>query len=423
MLFWQLAWAKIDTRAEIHSGKDRGLFSNLWCVMDASRRNLLKAAAILLVNQWAGMRERAFAGESHGASGNDERKVIIVACGGIRRSDSFLDTGLGNIPHLSRDLMPKSVFFPYIRNAGATSHYNTISSILTGNWQRLDDWGKTEPANPTLFEYLRKRMELSQDNTWLISSNKALTNKIGASSMRDFGPRYGANVVFPKQLLINAVIRAAAQGHADHSSDRATMQPELEAMLRQADNYEGLGWSVSGDESALDLRMQHTMQQAIENLVRTNVPITGDEFTMLVSEEVMRRFAPSLLAITFSDVEVAHFGSYSMHLAGIRTMDRLVYELWNLVQALPSYSGRTTLFVLPEFGRDFDGSTTNGFFNHRAINDSTSLTWMMCLGEAARSADVVERPVQHIDLCPTIAGLFGLKDLDLPGKPLPGLSI
>jgi arylsulfatase A-like enzyme len=111
-----------------------------------------------------------------------------------------------------------------------------------------------------------------------------------------------------------------------------------------------------------------------------------------------------------------------MHLAGIRTVDRLVYELWNLVQALPSYNGKTTLFVLPEFGRDFDGSNTNGFFNHRSTDDSTSLTWMMCLGEAARSAQVVERPVQHIDLCPTIAGLFGIKGLDLPGKALPGLS-
>ncbi len=241
--------------------------------------------------------------------------------------------------------------------------------------------------------------------------------------MRDFGPRYGANVVFPKQLLINAVIKAAAEGHPDHSADKAAFQPELEAILRQADNYEGLGWSVSGDESALDLRMEHTMHQAIENMVRANVPISGDEFTMLVSEEVMRRFAPSLLAITFSDVEVAHFGSYSMHLGGIRTMDRLVFELWNMVQTNPDYSGRTTIFVLPEFGRDFDGSTTNGFFNHRAINDSTSLTWMMCLGEAARSADVIERPIQHIDLCATIAGMYGIKDLDIPGKPLPGLSI
>jgi hypothetical protein len=388
--------------------------------MDASRRNLLKAAAILLVDQWADLHRCAFANEFTN-SGKDDRKVIVVACGGIRRAETFHNTGLSNIPHLYRELLPRSVFYPFIRNAGATSHYNTISSILTGNWQRLDDWGETSPVNPTLFEYLRKRMRLSQDNAWLISSNKALTSRIGASSMRDFGPRYGANVIFPKQLLINAVIRAASQGHPEHSADRAAMQLELEAILQHADNYDGLGWSVSGNEPVLDLSMQSSMQKAIEDLVRTNAPVTGDEFTFLVSSEVMRRFAPSLLVMTFSDVEVAHFGSYSMHLAGIRTMDRLVYELWNLVQSLPSYSGRTTLFVLPEFGRDFDGSSTNGFFNHRAIDDSTCLTWMMCLGEAARSSDVVERPVQHIDICPTIAGLFGIKELDLPGKSLPGL--
>jgi hypothetical protein len=389
--------------------------------MDASRRDLMKAAAILLVDQWAGSRSRAFAGEPSSTSGNNERKIIVVACGGIRRAETFLDSGLGNIPHLYRDLLPRSVFYPFIRNAGATSHYNTISSIITGNWQRLDDWGMTAPASPTLFEYLRKRMGLTQNNAWLVSSNKALTSRIGASSIRDFGPSYGANVIFPKQLLINAVIQAASQGHPEHSADRVAMRLELESILNHADDYEGLGWSVSGNESVLDLSMQESMQQAIEDLVRTNAPVTGDEFTFLVSTEVMRRFAPSLLVITFSDVEVAHFGSYSMHLAGIRTMDRLVFELWNLVQAHPAYSGRTTLFVLPEFGRDFDGSNTNGFFNHRAIDDSTSLTWMMCLGEAARSPDVVERPVQHIDICPTIASLFGIKDLDLPGTPLPGL--
>jgi hypothetical protein len=389
--------------------------------MDASRRDVLKAAAVLLVDQWAMSRQLAFASEAAGGPAKDERKVIVVACGGIRRAETFHKTGLGNIPHLYGDLLPRSVFYPFIRNTGATSHYNTISSIITGNWQRLDDWGLTAPASPTLFEYLRKRMGLTQDNAWLVSSNKALTNRIGASSMRDYGPRYGANVIFPKQLLINAVIRAASQGHPEHSADRAAMQLELESVLRNADDYEGLGWSISGDDSVLDLSMQKSMEQAIEELVRTNAPVTGDEFTYLVSTEVMRRFAPSLLVITFSDVEVAHFGSYSMHLSGIRTMDRLVYELWEMVQSHPSYSGRTTLFVLPEFGRDFDGSSTNGFFNHRALDDSTNLTWLMCLGEAARSPDVVERPVQHIDICPTIAGLFGIKDIDLPGTPLPGL--
>jgi hypothetical protein len=64
----------------------------------------------------------------------------------------------------------------------------------------------------------------------------------------------------------------------------------------------------------------------------------------------MRRFARSFLLITFSDMKVAHFGSDSMYLAGIRTVDRLIGEVWDHSQTLPSYKGSTTLIVLPEFG-------------------------------------------------------------------------
>jgi hypothetical protein len=235
-------------------------------------------------------------------------------------------------------------------------------------------------------------MGLRQDQTWLISSNKALTSKIGASTVRDFGPAYGVNVIFPKQLLINAVVHAASEGRAVHSSDRSTLQPEIEAMLN-GDNYDGLGWSVEGDSSSLDMLTLGTMQKAIEDLLRTNAPATGDEFTFLVATEVMRRFAPSFLTITFSDIEVAHFGSYSLHLAGIGTMDRLVYELWTQLQSLPAYKEKTTLFVLPEFGRDLDGSSTNGFFNHRQNGVSTRVTWMMCLGDAVRKPQIIDNPI------------------------------
>ena len=376
----------------------------------------MKAAAALVVEQWAGMRRLAY-GEDRRDPG---RKVIVLTCGGIRREDTFGEDGLANIPHLHGDLLQRAAFYPLVRNDGVTAHYNTVSSILTGKWQRLDDWGKSRPESPTLFEFLRKQMQLKPEQTWYISSNKALTNQIGASSTRDFGPDFGANVIFPKQLLINAVVHAAAEGRAVKGTDRASVVPELQAILN-SDNYDGLGWTISGNPSSLDTPTLGVMQQAIDDLIRTNAPATGDEFTYLVSTEVMRRFAPSFLAITFSDMEVAHFGSYSLHLAGIRTVDRLVFELWNTIQTLPSYKDKTTLFVLPEFGRDLDGSTTNGFFNHRQNSESTRMTWMLCLGEAVRRAQTIENPIEQIDICPSIARLFELKGLDLPGKPLPGL--
>jgi hypothetical protein len=335
----------------------------------------------------------------------------------VRRPETFHASGIANIPHLYRELLPQSVFYNSLRNDGVTSHYNTISSVLTGNWQRVDDWGKTPAGSPTFFEYTRKRLQMPADESWVISSNKALTNHIGASADRAYGPHYGANVLFPKQLLINAVVAAASQGRVSHTSNREAMQLEIAAML-QADNYEGLGWSTSGEPSILDSETHATVLRAVEDLVRTNAPVTGDEFTFLVTVEVMRRYAPSQIVINFSDVEVAHYGSYSLHVAGIRTLDRLAYELWNEIETNKEYKGRTTLFILPEFGRDFDGSNTNGFFNHRQNDDSTRLTWMMCLGAGAQHPTVVERPVQHIDLCPTIANLFGVMTPDALGKSL-----
>ena len=58
--------------------------------MDAVRRNLLKAAAILIVDQWAGLHRTALASAPKENAG---RKVIVVACGGIRREDSFSESG------------------------------------------------------------------------------------------------------------------------------------------------------------------------------------------------------------------------------------------------------------------------------------------------------------------------------------------
>jgi len=385
--------------------------------MDATRRKFMKAAAILLVDRWSGSHRYAF-GSAFGSSAlKSHPKVIVVTCGGVRHADTFLETGLGNIPHLNRELLPQSVFFPFMRNEGVTSHYNTISSILTGNWQREDDWGKTPPASPTIFEYVRRRLQMPPEDAWFISSNKALSSQIGASSVRGYGPHYGANVIFPKQLLINAVVNAASAGRVANTADRGAMQQEIATIL-EANNYEGIGWSVSDESSSLDSSTHASVLRAIEDLVRTNAPVTGDEFTFLVCVEVMRRFAPSLIVVTFSDVEVAHSGSYSLHLSGIRTIDRLVGELWNEVQTNASYKGKTTVFVLPEFGRDLDGSNTNGFFNHRQNHDSTRLTWMMCLGEAAKRSGMIERPVQHIDLCPTILNLFGVLTPEVSGKLL-----
>ena len=404
----------MENRLRLDTQVESKLASDFESLTDPSKRTFLRAAGLLIAGLMA---PQGRAHQSlHGAA-DAGQKVVVVIPGGVRHAETFSPEGLENIPHLSADLLPKALFYPRVRNEGVTAHFNAISSILTGNWQRVDDWGKLAPTTPTVFEQFRKRLRVDRSETWVVASNKALTSLIGASSASDYGPAYGANVVFPKQLMLTAVVDALRRGRTANLADRAKVEGELESAL-EGSNYEGLGWTVFDAADRLDPRVQSTIENAIASFVRSGGPTSGDELTFLVSREVMRKFSPRLLVVVFSDVEVAHFGSYALHLSGIRTADRLAYQLWQEVEANPEYRGRTTLVILPEFGRDPDGSTTNGFFNHRANEESTRTTWMMALGAGVDKPQIIDRPVRHIDLCPTLAGLLGCPPLDSQGAML-----
>jgi hypothetical protein len=383
-------------------------------VADPSKRTFLRAAGLLVAGM---MLPQAHANEKAIATAGSGQKIIVVIVGGVRRAETFSREGLENIPHLITDLFPKSLFYPHTRNEGVTAHFNAISSILTGNWQRVDDWGKLAPTTPTLFEQFRKEQKIDRSDTWVVASNKALTSLIGASSASDFGPAYGANVVFPKQLMLTAVADALRGGRTSNMADRSKVEAELEIAM-EGSNYEGLGWNVFDASERLDPRARTSIEAAISGFVHSGGPTSGDELTFFMTREVMRKFSPRVLVVALSDVEAAHFGSFAMHLSGIKTADRLAWQLWQEVEANPEYKGRTTMLILPEFGRDPDGSSTNGFFNHRANDDSTRDTWMMALGAAIDKPQVIERPIRHVDVCPTLAGLLGCRPIDSQGAKL-----
>ena len=379
-----------------------------------SRRSFLQAAGMLMAGMILPKGHAQTIPRTPSGTGH---KVIVVVIGGVRRAETFSPEGVENIPHLSSEMLPRSLFYPHTRNEGVTAHFNAISSILTGNWQRVDDWGKLAPTTPTLFEQFRKGFGAEASDTWVVASNKALTSQIGASSVAEFGTAFGANVVFPKQLMLTAVADALRGGRTANMADRSKVEAELQSAL-EGSNYEGLGWNVFDASDRLDPRVRSSIQAAIAGFVQGGGPTSGDELTFFMSREIMRKFSPQLLVVAFSDVEAAHFGSYSLHVSGIRTADRLAYELWKEVEVNPDYRGKTTLVILPEFGRDPDGSTTNGFFNHRANEDSTRETWMMVLGAGIDKPQIIERPIRHIDLCPSLASLLGCPPITTQGSAL-----
>jgi arylsulfatase A-like enzyme len=134
----------------------------------------------------------------------------------------------------------------------------------------------------------------------------------------------------------------------------------------------------------------------------------------------MRQLAPSLVWITLHDIDIAHSGTFSLYVDGIRRSDRLCGELWKTIQGLPEYAGKTSMFILPDFGRDSDTDAGgNGFQHHRTGDAISRTTWMIAMGPGIRENFVVDRPVESTDLVPTLGSLLGFSARFSQGKPLP----
>ena len=295
------------------------------------------------------------------------------------------------------------------------SHFNSTASIVSGNWQRVDDFGFQPPAGPTIFELYRKQTRASAMDAWVIATNKSFMS-MGSGADRDHGMPFGANVVLPKQLLIEAVQQVVRKKVSQGVADRENVQRQLESIL--SEGYEGVGWTIFKADRQLDSKVRDTLTHAlVEYINGPEAPASGDELTYFITREVMREFAPRLILVNFWDMDVAHWGSYSLYLQAITRTDRLTGMLWDEVQANPKYKDKTTMLVLPELGRDGDQNTANGFLNHRSGDPSCRNTWLLALGGGIARGES-DRPVAHVDVAATAGEVLGFKAPGVKGSLL-----
>jgi len=363
-----------------------------------TKRQWLRLTGLTVAGRLPELRAAADARAGH--------KVILVTFGGgARYAETFTPEGLRNIPRLA-ELRPQGYFYADCQNQGVLSHYNSTASILTGQWQRVDDFGLEAPASPTIFEHYRQATKAKPTDAWAICTNKSF-GPIGASSVRDLGLPYGANVILPKQLLLGAVEDIVRKRPKQGVADRDNVLRQLSDILNEG--YEGVGWTVFSQSRDLDKHVRETLTRSLVEFIEgPEMPSSGDELTFFMAREVMREFSPRLLLVNFWDMDVAHWGSYSLYLQAITKTDRLTGMLWDEVQANPAYRGKTTMLVVPELGRDGDQNAANGFLNHRSGDASCRKAWLLALGASVQKG-ASDRPVSHVDLMPTAAELLGIK--------------
>ena len=315
------------------------------------KRDFLKLAGLAIAGRLASPWLRA-------RPSTADRKLIVVTFGGCRYRETFAPEGLRNIPRLA-SLKTQGRFFANCVNSGVPSHYNSMSSIVTGNRQRVDDFGFDRAASPTIFELYRKARRVPATEVWAICTNKSFAT-MGATRVRGFGEDLGANVVLPKQLLLEAVDEVIKRDLDHGLVNRENVLRQLEGILNAS--YEGIGWTIFRGGRRLDRKVKNALKRGlVEYTYGPEAPNSGDELTFFVAREVMREFAPRLMPVNFWDMDVAHWGAYSLYLQAVTKTDRPCGTLWDEVQSNPAYRDKTTLLILPELGRDGDRDTANGF--------------------------------------------------------------
>lgn len=379
-------------------------------MVELSKRDFLRLSGLAIADRIV---PRALAAQAEPVP-SDRKLILVTFGGGVRYEETFSDAGLRNIPRL-RDLRPEGMFFQSCINAGVLSHYNSTSSIVTGNWQRVDDFGFQRAASPTLFERYRKTTEAPPTDAWAICTNKSFAT-MGSTNDKQFGDPFGANVVLPKQLLLEAVDGVIKRDLEAGVADRENVLKQLESILNAG--YEGIGWTIFDSERQIDKEIKETLTRSlVEYIYGPEAPTSGDELTFFIAREVMRAFEPRVMLVNFWDMDVAHWGAYSLYLQAITKTDRLCGMLWDEIQAHPAYRDKTTLLILPELGRDGDVNTANGFLNHRSGDPSCRNVWMLALG-AGISKGEVERPIAHVDVAATAAEMLGFRSPEIAGKPI-----
>jgi hypothetical protein len=83
----------------------------------------------------------------------------------------------------------------------------------------------------------------------------------------------------------------------------------------------------------------------------------------------------------------------------------------------------TRMYILPDFGRDSDiEAGGNGFQHHRTSDPVSRTTWMLAIGQGIRENVIVDRPIDSLDLVPTLGAVLGFDPRYSKGKPLPEVS-
>lgn len=163
------------------------------------------------------------------------------------------------------------------------------------------------------------------------------------------------------------------------------------------------GKYTSSPSLAVLNEMQHNIHQPLGNSIRPDV------VTYYLAKEYLKQYRPKVLYIAFDETDDwAHRGNYDNYLSMAQLTDRYIQDIWNTLQSIPQYKGKTTLVITTDHGRgDIIKKTWR---DHGSRIQDAYQIWFAAMGPDTQALGEVKTSGQlyQKQVAATIAQLLGL---------------
>jgi len=242
--------------------------------------------------------------------------------------------------------------------------YPGYSEILTGRAQDEVIQGNDPIQNPTetVLEFLRRRWNLRREQVALFGSWEVFYS-IGGHQ--------------PASIFINAGSRALEGG-------------------------------------GLSQRLRELSQMQFEVLPPWR-SVRHDYFTFEMALEYLKTTRPRAMYIALDETDDwAHDRRYDRVLETALHFDQQLRRLWETLQSMPAYKGKTTLLVTSDHGR---GSTLEDWHSHGDDVDGAEYIWIAAIGPDTPAAGEISSADEYFqrDIAPTLLELAGIDSTEYEG--------